>query len=72
MNQSSFFLIEKLAETIAEICLANKKVHKVTVCVDKLGALRFSPLRGRRNNTGKQKRINGNTFKSLYQCWKQY
>ena len=42
IESSSFFLIEKLAETIAGICLENKKVQKVRVCVDKPGALRFS------------------------------
>ena len=42
VESSSCFLIEKLAEQIASICLENKKVHKVKVTVDKPGALRFS------------------------------
>ena len=42
VENSSYFLIEKLAEAIAGTCLANKKVHLVTVSVDKPGALRFS------------------------------
>jgi len=42
VERSSFFLIEKLAEEIAILCLKNKKVRKVKVIVDKPGALRFS------------------------------
>ncbi len=42
VESSSFFLIERLAEKIAEICLENHKVRKVKVTVDKTGALRFA------------------------------
>ena len=41
-EQSSFFLIEKLAETIASICLKSPVVEGVTVLVEKPGALRFA------------------------------
>ncbi|MDZ8120092.1 dihydroneopterin aldolase [Pontiella agarivorans] len=39
---SSFQLIEAMAERIAEIALANKKVERVIVTIDKPGALRFA------------------------------
>lgn len=39
---SSFQLIESLAERVAEIALANEKVEKVVVTIDKPGALRFA------------------------------
>ncbi|VGO14144.1 Dihydroneopterin triphosphate 2'-epimerase [Pontiella desulfatans] len=39
---SGFQLIEALAENIAEIALANDKVVKVVVTIDKPGALRFA------------------------------
>lgn len=39
---SEFFLIETLAERIAEISLAEPAVQRVDVCVDKPGALRFA------------------------------
>ncbi len=39
---SSYFLIESLASKIAEVCLANSKVRKVRVEVEKPGALRFA------------------------------
>ncbi len=42
VEESSFFLIEKLAEEIANICLSFEKVKGVTVTVDKPGVLRFS------------------------------
>jgi FolB domain-containing protein len=38
--QSSFFLIEALAERIAEASLAEPGVQRVRVCVEKPGALR--------------------------------
>jgi len=37
--QSSFFLIERLADDIASRCLKEPRVRRVTVCVDKPGAL---------------------------------
>lgn len=39
---SSYLLIERLAEQIAEICLDNEKVLAVSVLVEKPGALRFA------------------------------
>jgi len=41
-QQSSFFLVERLAEQIATICLENPKVKEVQVTVEKPGALRFA------------------------------
>ncbi len=38
--QSSFLLIEALAERIAEACLEEPRVQRVRVCVEKPGALR--------------------------------
>lgn len=38
-SQSSFFLIERLADAIATRCLADARVRQVTVCVDKPAAL---------------------------------
>ena len=42
VEKSQFNLIEKLAEEVAKICLKDKMVHRVTVTVDKPGALRFA------------------------------
>ena len=39
---SGFQLIESLAERIADIALANEKVERVVVTIDKPGALRFA------------------------------
>jgi D-erythro-7,8-dihydroneopterin triphosphate epimerase len=39
---SSFFLVEMLAEKIAELALADERVAQVQVSVEKPGALRFS------------------------------
>ncbi|MBN2301970.1 MAG: dihydroneopterin aldolase [Lentisphaerae bacterium] len=39
VNGSSFFLLEKLACGIADICLRDKRVRAVTVTVDKPAAL---------------------------------
>jgi D-erythro-7,8-dihydroneopterin triphosphate epimerase len=39
---SSFFLIERLAEEVARMALAVPGVQRVTVSVDKPGALRFA------------------------------
>jgi len=41
VENSKFFLVETLAERIAQLCLQNKKVSKVKVTVEKPGALRF-------------------------------
>ena len=42
VETSSFFLVERLAERIAEICLAHEAVQRVGVRVAKPGALRFA------------------------------
>jgi len=42
VQQSSFFLIEKMADEIAQLALADEKVRQVDVSVDKPGALRFA------------------------------
>jgi len=42
VENSAFLLIEKLAEEIAKDCLANSKVQKVSVTVDKPGVLRYA------------------------------
>lgn len=39
---SSFFLVERLAAAIAEACLAEPRVARATITVDKPGALRFA------------------------------
>ncbi len=42
VESSKFFLLETLAEKIAEVCLKHEKVVKVKVTVEKPGALRFA------------------------------
>ncbi len=42
VEESSFNLIETLADKLADICLEHPKVEEATVCVDKPGALRFA------------------------------
>ena len=42
VEASSFQLIERLAEEVASICLANPRVEKAAVTIDKPGALRFA------------------------------
>ena len=42
VEESSFYLIERLAEHIAQIVLDSPRVKKVDVSVDKPGALRFA------------------------------
>ena len=42
VEASSFKLIEALAEAIAKVCLADPRVERVDVLVDKLTALRFA------------------------------
>lgn len=39
---SSYFLLEKLAQKVADICLEDPLVHSVTVTADKPGALRYA------------------------------
>jgi FolB domain-containing protein len=41
-EKSQFRLIESLAQSIADICLTYKMVRRVTVVVEKPGALRFA------------------------------
>ena len=42
VEESSFFLVEKLAHEIASICLADPRVERAQVRVEKPGALRFA------------------------------
>jgi len=42
VDSSAFNLIESLAEKIATICLAEKKVNRTLITIDKPGALRFA------------------------------
>jgi FolB domain-containing protein len=42
VESTSFALIERMAEVIAQICLDDPKVQRVDVTVDKLSALRFA------------------------------
>lgn len=42
VENSDYFLIEAMAENIANVCLERDKVGSVTVTVDKPGALRFA------------------------------
>lgn len=39
---SSYLLVERLAEQVADVCLAEPRVRRVEVTVDKPGALRFA------------------------------
>jgi len=39
---SQFFLVEALAEAVAQACLADPRVRRVDVTVEKPGALRFA------------------------------
>jgi dihydroneopterin aldolase/D-erythro-7,8-dihydroneopterin triphosphate epimerase len=42
VEASSFMLIERLAQAVAEMCLADARVAAATVTVEKPGALRFA------------------------------
>ena len=42
VESSSFYLLERLAERIADICLEDRRVRRVHVSVQKPGALRFA------------------------------
>lgn len=42
VEASAFLLIERLAETISELCLSDAKVERADVRIDKPGALRFA------------------------------
>lgn len=42
LEASSFFLVERLAQEAADLCLEDERVRRVEVTVDKPGALRFA------------------------------
>lgn len=42
VQESSYFLLERLAERAAEIALESSRVQRVDVTIDKPGALRFA------------------------------
>lgn len=42
VEDSQCFLVEHLAELVAGVCLADRRVRRVDVCIDKPGALRFA------------------------------
>jgi FolB domain-containing protein len=42
VEESQFFLVEKMALKIADICLEDQRVQRVAVTVEKPGALRFA------------------------------
>ncbi len=42
VEASSYYLIERLAQAVAELCLESPEVQRVEVTVDKPGALRFA------------------------------
>jgi len=42
VETSQFFLVEKMALEIVDICLANSRVERAIVTVEKPGALRFA------------------------------
>jgi D-erythro-7,8-dihydroneopterin triphosphate epimerase len=43
-ENSQFYLIEALAQSIADICLARDRIARVEVIVEKPGALRFARM----------------------------
>ena len=42
VEDSECFLVERLAEEVAQVCLADPRVARAEVCIDKPGALRFA------------------------------
>lgn len=42
VEKSQFYLVERLARQIADICLSEPRVRRVEVTLDKPGALRFA------------------------------
>ena len=42
VEESSFYLVEKMVAEIADLCLENLQVERVKVSVEKPGALRFA------------------------------
>ncbi len=53
-EQSQFYLVEKLAEEIARVVLADPRVVRVRVQVDKPGAVRFARSVGVQIERGRQ------------------
>ena len=41
-EQSSYHLLEALAERVATVCLSHPRVHRIRVTAEKPGALRFA------------------------------
>ena len=42
VEDSQFFLVERMAEGIANLCLQDERIERVRVMVEKPGALRFA------------------------------
>jgi D-erythro-7,8-dihydroneopterin triphosphate epimerase len=42
VESSGFYLVERLAQAIADLCLESEKVQRADVTVDKPGALRYA------------------------------
>jgi len=42
VENSQFFLVERLAQEVADVCLKHDRVDRVRVSVEKPGALRFA------------------------------
>jgi D-erythro-7,8-dihydroneopterin triphosphate epimerase len=42
IEPSDYFLIERIAQVVADICLSDKRVEKLRVTIEKPGALRFA------------------------------
>ena len=42
VERSQYYLVEKMAEEIANLCLANPRIERVRVAIEKPGALRFA------------------------------
>ena len=42
VENSSFYLVERLAQAVADVCLADERVQRVDVLLEKPGALRFA------------------------------
>ena len=42
VESSQFYLIERLASAVAQLCLEEPRVERVTVTIEKPGALRFT------------------------------
>jgi D-erythro-7,8-dihydroneopterin triphosphate epimerase len=56
VEQSSFLLVEKLAEEVAQLCLRDSRVQRVRVHLRKPGALRFARSVGVRIERGQNDR----------------